>query len=48
VVALHDGRLDHLDGPSSHLAVHGFCHVGDFGPGVTPIGGSVPPSLTVH
>lgn len=48
VVALHDGRLEGLDGASSHLAVHGFCHVGDLGPGVAPMGGSVPPSLTVH
>lgn len=48
VVALHDGRLERLDGPSSHLSVHGFCHVGDFGPGASPMGGSVPPSLSVH
>ena len=48
VVALHDGRLEDLDGASTHLAVHGFCHVGDLGPGASPIGGSVPPSLTIH
>jgi len=48
VVALHDGRLEGLEGPSSHLSVHGYCHVGDFGPGASPMGGSVPPSLTVH
>lgn len=48
VVALHDGHLEAVDGPTSHLAVHGFCHVGDLGPGVSPIGGSVPPSLTLH
>lgn len=48
VVALHDGRLEGLDGPSSNLAVHGFCHVGDLTPGMTPMGGSVPASLTVH
>ena len=48
VVALHDGRLEALEGPSSHLAVHGFCHVGDLAPGASPMGGSVPPSLTLH
>lgn len=48
VVALHDGRLEGLDDASSRLTVHGYCHVADLGPGVVPMGGSVPPSLTIH